>query len=85
MVGMICPPPRWMASAWRVTSWMLKRTARRFSSHRTPYRGSVGRERGREGGREERAGGGEGEKQQRNGGGKEGRERREREGAKCIE
>lgn len=36
VVGMIWPPPLWIASAWRVTSWMLKRTARKFSSANTP-------------------------------------------------
>eukprot|EP00972_Heterocapsa_arctica_P009118 1341730-Heterocapsa_arctica.AAC.1 len=33
---MICPAPRWMESAWSVTSWMVKRTPRMFSSHRGP-------------------------------------------------
>ena len=37
-VGIICPPPRWMASACSVTSWMSKRIARMFSSHRAPCR-----------------------------------------------
>ncbi len=36
-VGMIWPPPRWMASVWRVTSWTSKRTPRMFSSHSTPW------------------------------------------------
>merc|ERR1719319_1551798 len=34
--GMICPAPRWMASAWRVTSSMLNRQPRRTSSQITP-------------------------------------------------
>lgn len=35
-VGMIWPPPLWIASACNVTSWILKRTARKFSSANTP-------------------------------------------------
>eukprot|EP01139_Manchomonas_bermudensis_P019047 Amastigsp_a676327_4345.p3 type:complete len:327 gc:universal Amastigsp_a676327_4345:366-1346(+) len=35
-VGMICPPPRWMVSAWRTASMMSTRTPRMFSSQRTP-------------------------------------------------
>ena len=37
-VGIIWPPPRWMASACKVTSWMSKRTPRTFSSQSTPYK-----------------------------------------------
>src|SRR5277367_509938 len=33
---MICPPPRWMASECRVTSWMSKRTPRMGSSATQP-------------------------------------------------
>eukprot|EP00972_Heterocapsa_arctica_P063600 9385810-Heterocapsa_arctica.AAC.1 len=33
---MICPAPRWMESAWSVTSWMLRQMPRMFSSHRGP-------------------------------------------------
>merc|ERR1719471_2777524 len=34
--GMIWPPPLWMASVCKVTSWMLNLTALMFSSHMTP-------------------------------------------------
>ena len=63
MVGMICPPPLWIASACRVTSWTLKRTPLTFSSHRTPYGGRRKRE-GEEGDRERR---GRGEGREREG------------------
>lgn len=39
-VGMIWPPPRWIASACSVTSWTSKRTPRMFSSHSAPCTGS---------------------------------------------